>query len=347
LHNANVAKYEFRLASFEEAGRRMAVVRTDQLADATQKHDTAPASDKDLWDAKIKLIQADIDTLRKVVIIPNEEAQTEFADYEQWFSKFSAGYEYVGSDQAFAKGFARIGMTIGFHYARSAVPEDSNNWHPLAYGMYSMFTIALTNSGEAKPTPLPSIFQASSTAARTVHALDDETPATPAPAAETSTDNQLTRALEFEFQGFSPWWRNDYQEEHPRLRTSIGPLLVLGGRKLDSDAFLHYRAYFGIRNARSPETFYDILYGRTSGLTSRRIELRGQYALPHAFKNGGRLAIGVLGNLGANKRKREVCDEGSAHCHLAEKDVIKFYISYDIDGPGVLSFFGLDKKPAP
>ncbi len=338
--------YELQLARFEEAGRRMARRRGDDLADAVKKHEAATTdADKTRYDHQQKVITAELDSLRKLVIIPNEDPQTEFADYEQWFMKMAGGYEYVGATDAFAKGFPEISATIGFQYPRSAVPVASSNWHPWAYGDYITFTIALTNSGEAKTTPFPSALIGGSTgpvSSKVPRALDDTTPVANS---DSTPASQITRALEFEFQSFHPVWRNDFQVENPRLRTSVGPMVIIGGRKLDNESFVHQRIYAGLRTARSPDTFADLLYGRTGGLRSHRLEVRGQYAFPHAFKNNARLSIGAVGNFGLNKRKFGECEEASSHCQLEEKDVVKFYLSYDVDTTGLLNLFGFDQKP--
>ncbi|HEX3068541.1 MAG TPA: hypothetical protein VHX14_08185 [Thermoanaerobaculia bacterium] len=340
---AQLALYEVQLARFEEAGRRMAHLRQEELASNALKRASASDAEKEKLDAKSKITQAELDSLRTVVIVPNEDPQTEYADFEQWFVLMTAGYEYVGATDAFARGFARIGMTVGFHYPGNYVPEEFGSWHPFAYGSYSTFTIALTNSGEAKTTPLPTAFQAPATALAVngPAALDDTPPAS----SDVTPAGPVKRALEFEFQSFHPFWRNDYQVENPRLRNRIGSMVVIGGRKVDDESFLQHRIYAGVRVARSPDTFADFLLGRTGGLLSHRVEARGQYALPHTFGGGARLSIGAVGNFGLNKRRHEQCEENSPHCHLAEKDIIKFYVLYDIDAPGLLSMFGLDKKP--
>jgi|GEM_PF-6830766 len=350
LHREELARYEAEWARFEEAGRRMAVLRGQDLADATRKHDAATTdADKARYDQQQKVATADLDSLRKFVIIPNEDPQTEYADYEQWFMKMSGGFEYVGASNAFAKGFPQISATIGFLYPRSLIPATSSSWRYWGYGDYTTFTIALTNSGEAKPTSLPPIFASGSStpaSAMRPRALDEGDPATTTNS-DTVVDNQLKRALEFELQSFHPIWRNDFQVENPRLRTTVGPMIIIGGRKLDDESFVHQRIYAGVRTARSPDTFADLLYGRTGGLRSHRLEARGQYAFPHAFKNNARLSVGAVGNFGFNKRKFESCEEASPHCRLEEKDVIKFYLSYDVDTTGLLSLLGLDQKPKP
>jgi hypothetical protein len=340
--NQKLSDLSLQLARFQEAGRRVLKQKSSQLADMRAQHDaTQDDAARQKIDDNEKPIQAEIKALNKGVITQGADPVTEFADYEQWFNKLSMGYEYSGATDAFSKGFPRIGAMIGFHYPRQLVPDAASSFHFGGYGVYNMFTIWLTNSGEATPTPLAKTFIATSPRRGAVRAMDTsggdpDTGST----GSTAKPPALTRAVEFEYQIFWPWWRNDFQVVNPRLRTTVGPLVVLGARKLDSDTFAHDRVYVGLRNARSPDTFYDFLYGRTGGLASHRIELRGQYALPLTFKNNARLALGGVGNFGINKRRHGDCAEAAPSCRPDENDSIRFYLSYDIGGSDFLKFFG-------
>jgi hypothetical protein len=339
--NQKLSELSLQLARFQEAGRRVLKLKSSQMASMQAQHDATQDDDtRQKIDAKEKSVQAEITVLEKSVITQGADPVTEFADYEQWFNKLSMGYEYAGATDAFSKGFPRIGAMIGFHYPRQLVPDAASSFHFGGYGVYNMFTIWLTNSGEATPTPLAKTFISTASRAAAIRALD--TSGDPDTGTTDSTPKQptLTRAVEFEYQIFWPWWRNDFQAVNPRLRTTVGPLIVLGARKLDSDTFAHDRVYVGLRNARSPDTFYDFLYGRTGGLISHRIELRGQYALPLTFKNNARLALGGVGNFGINKRRHGDCSEAAPNCRPDENDSIRFYLSYDIGGSDFLKFFG-------
>jgi hypothetical protein len=329
------ARLTKQVARFQEAGRHLLTLKLANVATLQAKHDaTQSDSERAQIDNDEKPLKAEVAALRKVVIEPGADPQTEFADYEQWFTKLSLGYEYAGATNAFSKGFPRIGATLGFHYPGQSEPDIASRWH--WYGVYNSFTLWLTNSAESQTDLATQFVPAASTSQ--VRALDD-TGGTTTPAAAT-TPAPITRAVEFENQFFVPIWRNDFQQENPRLRTVIGPLLVFGARKLDSESFAHDRLYIGLRNARSPDTFYDILFGRTNGLVSRRVELRGQYSLPYIFKNNARIAVGGVGNFGINKARFVSCDEASPHCRAEEPDSIRFYLSYDIAGNDFLKFFG-------
>lgn len=325
-----------QLAKYEEAGRRLATETTEALAELKDKREKAATIEaRNDLNKDIESASNDLKLLRERVIIPMEDARTEFADYEQWYSKFSTGYEYTTVSDAFSRGFMRVGLNIGFQYPRHSIPEnDDRNWH--YYGVYSMFSMALTNTGEASATPAPS-FLASS--ARRVTPLEDEPENPPDPAQDRKPE--IRRALEFESQFFIPVWRNDYQALNPRLRTRIGPLLVFGARKADDDTFAHHRAYVGIRNARSPDTYWDVLYGRTGGLESRRIEFRGQYQLQRFFPGSARLALGAVGNFGSNRRRRGSCEELDTSCGPDEPDSIRFYLNYELPGESILKMLGL------
>lgn len=340
--NQKLSQLSLQLARFQEAGRRVLKLKSSQLNEMRAQHDATQDDDaRRKIDEGEKAVKAEITALNKDVITQGADPIAEFADYEQWFNKLSMGYEYAGATDAFSKGFPRIGAMIGFHYPRQLVPDAASSFHLGGYGVYNMFTIWLTNSGEATPTPLAKTFLAAAQRPGTSRALD-ATGGDPDTGATDSTPKPptLTRAVEFEYQIFWPWWRNDFQVVNPRLRTTVGPLVVLGARKLDSDTFAHDRVYVGLRNARSPDTFYDVLYGRTGGLFSHRIELRGQYALPYTFKNNARLTLGGVGNFGINKRRHGNCAESAPSCRPDENDSIRFYISYDIGGSDFLKFFG-------
>lgn len=340
INRTNYAKdkkqLSLQLARFEEAGRRLATIKKDKLEDLKAKHDALPATEQAANDTEQKETKAEITTLKDYVVIPNEDALSEYADYEQWYNKFFVGYEYSRLSEAFAKGFPRMGATIGFHYPRQSAPEISSNWRSL--GVWHTFTLALTNSAEATNlSPLGAPFASS------VRAEQAEEPE-PEPADNEPNEPKIERALEFESQIFWAFWRNDYQRLNPRLRTRIGPILVAGARMTTGDTFAHHRAYLGIRSARSPETFFDVLFGKTGGLRSRRFELRGQYAIPRFFAGGARLVVGGTGNFGVNKRRHGLCDEGAPHCTLDEPDSVRFFVSYDISGEGLLGRFLPKKK---
>lgn len=320
-------RLRLQLARFEEAARSAAARSFRQLSDLEKKTNLSDAEKE-----KKKALEAELATLRKHGVVPGEDPQTEFADYEQWFNKFSTGYEYASISEAFGKGFPRMGATIGFHYPRNALPEHSpRNWH--FYGVYSTFTVSLTNTAETSASKFPP---------------DPGTPPPPDPADEDppaegegeTPDRTIKRALEFESQFFAPLWRNDLQILNRRLRTRIGPIAVFGARKSDEDLFSHHRAYVGLRTARSPDTFADLMIGRSGGLRSRRIELRGQYSLPQII-NGGRIIVGATGNFGVNKRRRGDCDEAAPGCRLNEPDSIRFFASYEISGGEILKWFGV------
>jgi len=338
-----VRQLELKLARFQEAGRKVVAVKLAEVktyqAQLTDK--TTTEADKPGITKKVQDAQNEAGVLKGAVVFPDDSDQTEFADYEQWFSRISMGYQYATISNAFTKGFPRVGATIGFHYPREAVPDDSSNWS-LHYGLYNIFRIYLTTNAET-PTDATKLLAG---AASTISASglskqpqDDTSGRTGATAQ--SAASPITRALEFQSEWFWPIWRNDFQQENPRLRTRIGPLLTLGARKADADTFAHHLAYIGLRSARSPDAYVDLLYGRTGGLISRRFEYRGQYTLPKTFTGGTRLAVGAVGNFGANKRRHTTCAKTTdVSCRPNEPDVISFFVSFEIGGTQFGKFFG-------
>lgn len=79
---------------------------------------------------------------------------------------------------------------------------------------------------------------------------------------------------------------------------AVGPIALFGLRKRDGDSQFTYRRYIGIRDAINPDTFIDVLFGKTMGLDGSRAELRAQMPLPFGtFNNDSRFFIGAVANV--------------------------------------------------
>lgn len=79
---------------------------------------------------------------------------------------------------------------------------------------------------------------------------------------------------------------------------AVGPIALFGLRKRDGDSQFTYRRYIGIRDAINPDTYVDVLFGKTMGLDGSRAELRAQMPLPFgAFNNDSRFFIGAVANV--------------------------------------------------
>ncbi len=98
-------------------------------------------------------------------------------------------------------------------------------------------------------------------------------------------------------------------------------------KQTDQESQIRGRSYIGLRSAFSPDHFIDVLVGKSPGLDSTRMEVRGQ--MPVARLAGGSLLyIGIAANLGiANKQDDE-------------RDVITTFFSWSIDFTDLLATGG-------
>ena len=167
-----------------------------------------------------------------------------FADYGeqgQFYYTFYAGYEFLDVNTTLDKGSPRIGFMANMKYG-GYVSTATAGWHPLTYGVCHSFTARLTSSAEQK--------------------VSDST-ATAAPDEE--------KAFEFETQLFWPLAQTELRD----VQCHFGLLGVLGGKKTKR-AQVDARYYGGYRVAKNPEFYTDFLCGRTLGLDSLRLEVKGQ-----------------------------------------------------------------------
>jgi hypothetical protein len=318
-----VNECELNLSRLEQRLREYASTQIDELTKLKAAHDSLKGDDQKKNDDQQTVLGKRLADIRKRELIPDEADLPEFSEYKQWWSKFSFGYEYVSLNSSFTKGFPRLGATIGLNLPRQAVPDVSHrNWYVRSYGFFTTFTADLTNTAEQTNTSFT----------------------TPA-----SLGDGAKNALAVEEQIFWPLWRSDIDPLDRRLRTWFGPIFSLGGRKTDQDNFLSPRFYGGLRFARSPEMYSDLMFGRSGGLRSRRLEVRGQFPI-FRFENRSRLTLGAIGNFGINKRKHQaicVADPDQPAQPVtrtcSELDSIRFYLTYDITTETLKKIFGGEK----
>jgi hypothetical protein len=323
---------ELGLSRLEEKLRDYAGDQYVALNKLKAAHDSATDQKKN--DDERAAISKRLDSIRDMEIIPDEGDIPEYSDYKRWWSKFALGYEYVSLNNAFSKGFARTGAMIGVNLPGQRVPDaPSRNGHLFNYGIFTAFSIGLTNTAEQTKTNI---------------SLVEGTPSKPSTSSTSSTNGtddtkpSAKNVLAVEEQIFWPWWRSDLSPMDRRMRTWVGPIFTAGGRKTDdeNEPFLATRFYEGIRIARSPEMYSDFLVGKSAGLRSRRAEVRGQMPLPHRFENGSRIVIGGIGNFGIDQRKHAgACVDSTKGRTCPELDTIRFYLSYDIGWSDLLKGF--------
>ena len=339
-------EFNLPLSRLEQRLRGVARERVTKLKQTEAKRDAATGTEKTNLSKEVEELEAQIKDIRTAVIIPNETLAPEFSDYEQYFNKFFIGIEYVSIDDAFGKGFMRVGLMTGFHYPRQKVPSiTGRNWYPGTLGVYQTFTAALTNTAEStlgmtQPVPTASVLPAEWQAGP-----DDPVPPPADPEPEADPDPE--RALELEAQLFMPLWRSDYHPEHPRLRNHVGPIVAFGGKFADNDEFATHRIYGGLRMAGSHEQYVDILYGRTFNLRSRRLEFRGQYPVLR-LGNNTRIILGAIGNFGVSDEKKTilVCNPPEEPCQemrAVERDRLRIYLTWDVPITSIFGAFGAGK----
>ncbi len=119
--------------------------------------------------------------------------------------------------------------------------------------------------------------------------------------AETTTtaDSAPEQALEINFNVFYACCVTNLDDKY----ALIGPVVSVGALKTNAKNEIHMpkKRYIGLRSALNPETYAEVLYGTTSGLKSKRLELRMQAPIAR-FQNGSRIFIGGVFNMAYDKR---------------------------------------------
>jgi hypothetical protein len=149
---------------------------------------------------------------------------------------------------------------------------------------------------------------------------------------ESSTD--LESALRFNLGVFLPFARfgdGDIKKftddegtkfrlvEGQKLRDELGFFFEAGLIEVDSESKARSRYYGGLRWANHPEWYIDALLGKTEGLDSDRLEVRGQFPIAPATDNS-RVYLGIIANLGINEPKDST-----------DEDLIRVYVKWNVD----------------
>ncbi len=114
-----------------------------------------------------------------------------------------------------------------------------------------------------------------------------------------TADNAPEQTLEMNFNVFYAYFVTNLDDKY----ALIGPVVSVGALKTDAKNEIHMpkKRYIGLRSALNPETYAEVLYGTTSGLKSKRLELRMQAPIAR-FQNGSRIFIGGVFNMAYDKR---------------------------------------------
>ncbi len=114
-----------------------------------------------------------------------------------------------------------------------------------------------------------------------------------------AADSTPEQILEMNFSIFYACYAPNLDDKY----ALIGPVVSVGALKTDTKDEIHMpkKRYIGLRSALNPETYAEFLYGTTSGLKSKRLELRMQAPIAR-FQNGSRIFIGGVFNMAFDKR---------------------------------------------
>ena len=217
-------------------------------------------------------------------------------NYHKHYYSFNLGYEYVSFDRIFQQGFPRAGFLLYRRYGQAPTPDEGLGW----YGVHLSGSLQLGSSAEKD--------------------LESET-------------KDVSNNIEVEAEMYLPFFHSIMRLDKS-LSDYFGVVLSYGTSKSQSEAHANSRLYGGFRNAFNPETYVDLLIGRTQGLQSRRFELRAHIPV-YKFENGSRIFFGSTFNT-ALPWERDETDE---------RDVYTFYLEWNADFgrilEGVTSVVGL------
>jgi len=196
------------------------------------------------YDEIIEPLYLDFDTIKK--------------QYYRHYNSFNIGYEYVGLDELFQKGFPRIGYLHYRRFGEAPAKEEGLGF----YGVHVFGQMQLTNSAE----------QTSS-----------------------SDSDDIENTLILSASIFIPLFHSLINYDRS-LSDLTGIILNYGARKSSNVDHINSRFYAGFRNAFNPETYIEVLYGYTKGLESERIEINAHLPV-YKFEHGSRIFFGGTLNM--------------------------------------------------
>lgn len=239
----------------------------------------------------------DLDKIRRTISFSGNDYMKTYDDYEDIFSRFYVGYEYVSANHLFEKGYPLLGMGLFARMVEDKKPDGYYGWD--FYGIHSGLSAQLTSLDEqdAKFTN------------------------------NTSVKLGESRSLSFEVPVFIPLYRSDTVNGGKHW-FYIGPTGSLRGIKTDDEDRFDLSYYGGLRLAGNPETYGDILVGRSEGLKSSRFDMRFQIPLPLPKESTGENTSFYLGgaiNLGMGESRK------------TEADFFKAYVIWNVDVWNILT----------
>ena len=310
----DTAKAESRL---RKKGNRLARIYTS--LEQSKENKDAYDKNKAGIDKQIADNQALLNSVKGVTPITYNDLFQTYDDYNRYFFKFYLGYEFASTvNELMKKGVPRIGFSVQYRAWERDVPDakPAGFWDGFGfYGIHTTFHALVTGSAE-QDTVLSS---------PTGSSLASSPTSTLANAAE-------KKALEGNVDFFVPLYRTARFNDR-KLWGYFGPVISLGVKKADDvvdssgNMIDRYdrRRYAGVMLAFNPELYTEVLYGKTTGLKSERLEVRAQMPV-YRFNNESRLLAGVIANLGVNHRV------------ASETDVIRIYITWNVNFENVYEY---------
>lgn len=305
---------------------------TTQEESSTPQDATAPASglQGSLDELKAQLIAIDqLVNLTGGDVIANQEA------YPNTYFRLPVGYEFVDIEKGFDEGFPNLGMLTSVRFGGSRVHDGTHGFRGGRYGASLSFQLQWTNSAEQKiGAKMPEDPAGPSGTPSEDPPPEDGMSGAPMPE-DDEESQEAADALLLEGQAFFPLFRSRNNNDND-VRLYFGPTFTVGGRKTDGVDQLDWRYYGGLRFAVSPETFFDLLYGRTDSLESDRTEVRFQIPIGK-LDNNSRAFIGVVANLGLGHEKDAVLDTMGQVVRPEEGDTIRVFLQMNGDPTKVFS----------
>lgn len=234
-----------------------------------------------------------------------------FDDYDDYFFKFNVGYEFTTVDNTFSSGKPRVDFFLYHRYRPYQLADKEKGG---LFDLHTSFAARLAGSEEVKSD---------------IASANGTTGGTSAPG-DSGSNFKLGKneSLDYDINVFMPVCKTTTitLDGRNRLYSLIGPLFVYGGKKVDSKNSVDERYYGGLRLAISPETYTDVLYGKTESRSSRRLEVRGQMPI-YRKDNGSQVLLGAIANMGVTDRQTDPGDTVTIYAvwNLDVKDLFNIF----------------------
>jgi hypothetical protein len=317
---AQAADARTRLANLESVARAQGV--SDRQAIARIDDDLKSGREEVQFTKQIerrKLLRKRLGEIESMVTLPandNPLYRVYDDDYEDWWiHQFYMGGEFDSVSGIFNKGFARVGYTSWWHTGGEHIPELRPRSGFGNYGRHYIFNALLTSTGEQN---LQTLIKPTS--------ADD-----PCAANAPSTADCSRRALEVEQKFF---WSAYRTPRHNRIRMYAGPVASVGASFVDptehDDARLAaYRYYGGMHFGFARDAWSELLFGRSSTLGTKRLEVRGEIPVAK-WGAKSRVLLGWAANFRAGGDPKFIRTP-QREIQAVDRDVFRVYVQYELD----------------